>query len=210
MNTPLFYGIATGFVMSISLGAIFFLLVQAGLVGGVKKGLPLALGVISGDFLYIILALHFSEFITQQLNEYRVWISLGGSLVFFGLAVQHFLHHQRSKGDGGFELRISQMKEQQLFVKALTINLLNPVNIVWWLGLFSLPPGSGFDYSDKWIFGMAALATVFATELGVSWGASKIKVYLTDERIRHLDFFLGLLFSGMGIYLLTFLKDVLF
>ena len=79
MNTPLFYGIATGFVMSISLGAIFFLLVQAGLVGGVKKGLPLALGVISGDFLYIILALHFSEFITQQLNEYRVWISLGGS-----------------------------------------------------------------------------------------------------------------------------------
>jgi threonine/homoserine/homoserine lactone efflux protein len=132
MNTPLFYGIATGFVMSVSLGAIFFLLVQAGLVGGVKKGLPLALGVISGDFLYIVLALHFSEFITQQLNEYRVWISLIGSLVFFGLAIQHFLHHQRSKADGGFELRLNQMQDKQLFLKALTINLLNPVNIVWW------------------------------------------------------------------------------
>jgi len=83
MNTPLLYGLVTGFVMSISLGAIFFLLVQAGLVGGVKKGLPLALGVITGDFLYILLALHFSEFITHQLNEYRVWISLVGSLVFF-------------------------------------------------------------------------------------------------------------------------------
>jgi threonine/homoserine/homoserine lactone efflux protein len=208
MNTPLFYGIATGFVMSVSLGAIFFLLVQAGLVGGVKKGLPLALGVISGDFLYIVLALHFSEFITQQLNEYRVWISLIGSLVFFGLAIQHFLHHQRSKADGGFELRLNQMQDKQLFLKALTINLLNPVNIVWWLGLFSLPPGSGFDYNGKWVFGIAALATVFTTELGVSWGASKIKHYLTEERIRHLDLVLGLLFLGMGIYLLTFCTEI--
>jgi threonine/homoserine/homoserine lactone efflux protein len=208
MNTPLLYGLVTGFVMSISLGAIFFLLVQAGLVGGVKKGFPLALGVITGDFLYILLALHFSESITQQLNEYRVWISLVGSLVFFGLAIQHFLHHQRSKKDGGFELRINQMHDKQLFIKALTINMLNPVNIVWWLGLFSLPPGSGFDYNGKWVFGLAALSTVFLTELGVSWGASKIKHYLTEERIRHLDLVLGLLFSGMGIYLLTFLKDL--
>ncbi len=208
MNTPLLYGLVTGFVMSVSLGAIFFLLVQAGLVGGLKKGLPLAFGVITGDFLYILLALHFSEFITQQLNEYRVWISLVGSLVFFCLAIQHFLHHHRSKKDGGVELRINQMQDKQLFIKALTINLLNPINIVWWLGLFSLPPGSGFNYNGKWVFGLAALFAVFITELGVSWGASKIKHYLTDERIRHLDLVLGLLFSGMGIYLLTFLEDL--
>ncbi len=208
MNTPLLYGLVTGFVMSVSLGAIFFLLVQAGLVGGLKKGLPLAFGVITGDFLYILLALHFSEFITQQLNEYRVWISLVGSLVFFCLAIQHFLHHHRSKKDGGVELRINQMQDKQLFIKALTINLLNPINIVWWLGLFSLPPGSGFNYNGKWVFGLAALFAVFITELGVAWGASKIKHYLTDERIRHLDLVLGLLFSGMGIYLLTFLEDL--
>ena len=86
------------------------------------------------------------------------------------------------------------MKDKQLFIKALTINLLNPVNIVWWLGLFSLPPGSGFNYNGKWVFGLAALFSVFISELGVSWGASKIKQYLTDERIRHLDLVLGLLF----------------
>ena len=195
--------------MSISLGAIFFLLIQAGLSGGVKKGLPLALGVITGDFIYVLLALHFSEFITEQLNEYKVWISFLGSIVFFGLAILHFFYYRRSKKDESFETRNDQMQDNKLFIKALTINLLNPVNIVWWLGLFSLPPGSGFDYNGKWVFGLAALSTVFLTELGVSWGASKIKPYLTEARIRHLDLVLGLLFSGMGIYLLTYLKDLL-
>ncbi len=209
MNTPLVYGLVTGFVMSISLGAIFFLLIQAGLAGGVKKGMPLALGVITGDFIYVLLALHFSEFITEQLNEYKVWISMLGSVVFFGLSMWHFVYYRRSKKDASFETRSDQMQDSKLFIKALTINLLNPVNIVWWLGLFSLPPGSGFDYHEKWVFGLAALATVFVTELGVSWGAGKIKHYLTDDRIRHLDLVLGCLFLGMGIYLLTFLKDIL-
>lgn len=209
MNTPLVYGLVTGFVMSISLGAIFFLLIQAGLAGGVKKGMPLALGVITGDFIYVLLALHFSEFITEQLNEYKVWISMLGSVVFFGLSMWHFVYYRRSKKDASFETRSDQMQDSKLFIKALTINLLNPVNIVWWLGLFSLPPGSGFDYHEKWVFGLAALATVFVTELGVSWGAGKIKHYLTEDRIRHLDLVLGCLFLGMGIYLLTFLKDIL-
>jgi len=209
MNTPLFYGLITGFVMSISLGAIFFLLVQAGLAGGQKKGLPLAVGVITGDFIYVLLALHFSEFITEQLNEYKVWISLVGSLAFLGLAIQHFyIYHQRSKKDGAFESGNNQMQDKQLFVKALTINLLNPVNVVWWLGLFSLPPGSGFDYHGKWVFGLSALTSVFLSELGVAWGAGKIKHYLTEERIRHLDLILGVTFFGMGVYLLTFLKDL--
>jgi threonine/homoserine/homoserine lactone efflux protein len=101
------------------------------------------------------------------------------------------------------------MEDSTLFIKSLTINLLNPVNIVWWLGLFSLPPGLGFDYHEKWVFGISTLTTVFVTELGISWGAGKVKRFLTNERIRHLDLVLGCLFLGMGIYLLTFLKDIL-
>jgi arginine exporter protein ArgO len=66
-----------------------------------------------------------------------------------------------------------------------------------------LPPAADFSYSGKWIFGIAALATVLFTELGVAWGAGKIKGYLTEDRIRQIDLFLALLFFGMGIYLFT-------
>ena len=45
------YGLTTGFVMSVSLGVVFFMLIQAGLIGGIRKGLPIALGVILGDLI---------------------------------------------------------------------------------------------------------------------------------------------------------------
>ena len=93
------------------------------------------------------------------------------------------------------------MKDWQLWLKSFAINVLNPVNIAWWLSLYSLPPAADFSYSGKWIFGVAALTTVLFTELGVAWGAGKIKGYLTESRIRQIDLFLALLFFGMGIYL---------
>jgi threonine/homoserine/homoserine lactone efflux protein len=95
------------------------------------------------------------------------------------------------------------MKDWQLALKSFAINIVNPVNIAWWLSLYSLPPAADFDYSGKWIFGVAALATVFVTEIGVAWGSGKIKNYLTEQRIKQIDLFLALLFFGMGIYLIT-------
>lgn len=202
MLAPIFFGLGTGFVMSVSLGAVFFLLIQAGLVGGWRKGLPLALGVIAGDLIYVTLALHFSEAITETLVLYRGHIAKAGAVVFWIMAVVHVFHHQKSKSQG-LDERLLQMKDWQLWLKSFAINVLNPVNIAWWLSLYSLPPAADFGYSGKWIFGIVTLFTVLTTELGVAWGAGKIKNYLTDGRIRQIDLFLALLFLGMGIYLFT-------
>jgi len=202
MLAPLIFGLGTGFVMSISLGAVFFLLIQAGLAGGWRKGLPLALGVIVGDMIYVTLALHFSEAITESLVSYRSKIALCGALVFWILAVIHIFHHQKAKSNG-IDERLMQMKDWQLWLKSFAINVLNPVNIAWWLSLYSLPPAADFTYSGKWLFGITTLATVFCTELGVAWGAGKIKNYLTEARIRQIDLFLAVLFFGMGVYLMT-------
>lgn len=202
MLAPIIFGIGTGFIMSISLGAIFFLLIQAGLVGGWRKGLPLSIGVILGDLIYVTIALHFSEAITEYLTEYRGTIAAVGGVVFFGLGIQHLLHHQKAKKQG-IDDRLLLMKDWQLGLKSFAINIVNPVNIAWWLSLYSLPPAADFDYSGKWIFGFAALATVFVTEIVVAWGSGKIKNYLTEQRIKQIDLFLAVLFFGMGIYLIT-------
>lgn len=202
MLAPIIFGFGTGFVMSISLGAVFFLLIQAGLAGGWRKGLPLALGVIAGDLIYVTLALHFSEAITETLVLYRSKIAFFGAVVFWILAAIHVFHHQKAKNQG-LDERLMQMKDWQLWIKSFAINVVNPVNIAWWLSLYSLPPAADFSYVGKWVFGATTLLTVLLTELGVAWGAGKIKSYLTEARIRQIDLFLALLFFGMGIYLFT-------
>ncbi len=201
MITPIIFGIFTGFVMSISLGAVFFLLVQAGLMGGLRKGIPLAIGVIFGDFICMVLALEFSDFITNFLTDYKLEISILGTLVFFTLAFHHFFHHYKSKNDG-LEMRLANMSNLQMGFKSFAINMANPVNVVWWLGLYTLPPGAEFDYYSKWVFGITVIASVFVTELCISWSAGKLKLYLTEDRIKQLDLIIGLLFSCMGLYLL--------
>ena len=86
MWAPIVFGLGTGFVMSISLGAVFFLLIQAGLAGGWRKGLPLALGVIVGDMIYVAVALHFSEAITESLVTYRSVIAVCGALALLNIS----------------------------------------------------------------------------------------------------------------------------
>ena len=202
MLAPIFFGIGTGFVMSISLGAVFFLLIQAGLAGGWRKGLPLALGVIAGDLIYVTLSLHFSAAITETLVNYRGVIAKLGAIVFFILAIVHVFNHQKVKAQG-LDERLLQMKDWQLWLKSFAINVLNPVNIAGWLRLYSLPPAADLSYSGKWIFGITTLAMVLGTELGGAGGAGKIKGYLTESRIRQMELFLAVLFLAMGVYLFT-------
>jgi len=136
------------------------------------------------------------------LVNYRGVIAKLGAIVFFILAIVHVFNHQKVKAQG-LDERLLQMKDWQLWLKSFAINVLNPVNIAWWLSLYSLPPAADFSYSGKWIFGITTLAMVLCTELGVAWGAGKIKGYLTESRIRQMDLFLAVLFLAMGVYLFT-------
>lgn len=199
MLTSILYGIVAGFLASCSLGVVFFSLIQAGLSGGIRKGLPLSLGVLFGDCIYVCFAIHFSEAITQFIKSYEVIITIIGALVFFGVGIFHIFNHHQSKSLGE-DIRFVEKSNWGLFVKGLAINMANPVNIAIWLGLYNLPPASGFDYTSKWVFGCSALSMIFISEMGIAWGAGKIKKYLTDSRLRLMDLFLGLLFIAMGLY----------
>jgi threonine/homoserine/homoserine lactone efflux protein len=50
---PALFGLLTGFMMSILLGVVFFLLIQAGIQYGTKKGVIIAAGVVAGDLIFL-------------------------------------------------------------------------------------------------------------------------------------------------------------
>ena len=68
---PLLYGIGTGFMMSVMLGAIFFMLIQTGVKHGYKKAFIIASGVIVCDILFVILAISFTGLIRDFLKAER-------------------------------------------------------------------------------------------------------------------------------------------
>lgn len=197
---PFLYGIGTGFLMSVLLGVVFFMLIQAGLKHHWKKGITIASGVIAGDIIYVVLAIGFTGYISMFLRDHQNSISLIGGLVLCIMGISTFLSTRKIHEDAG---QMSKMRHaSDFFIKPFFINLLNPANAAWWLGLYSIPPAVGYDMPAKIAFAAGAVGTVFFTEIGVAAGASRLKKYITESTLKKVDLTVGAVLVLFGLRLL--------
>ncbi len=196
---PLFYGMLAGFMMSILLGVIFFMLIQAGIQHGTRKGVIIASGVISGDIIFVSLAIGFTSGISLFLKQHEQSIAfIGGSLLLLMGVSMWFKKRKTTQTPDVTGLKSAR----DFFVKPFIINLLNPANAAWWLGLYSMPPAASYETAQKITFAAGAITTVFATEVGVAAGASKLKKYIRENWLKKVDKVVGLVMFLIGIKLI--------
>ncbi len=195
---PLFYGIGTGFLMSVLLGVIFFMLIQVGLKHGWKHGITIAFGVITGDILFVVLAIGFTAYISAFLKTQEHTASIIGGLVLLVMGLSTIF----KKRNLTQETELSGMrKARDFYLKPFIINLLNPANAAWWLGLYSMPPAVNYNLQQKIVFAFGAVLTVFFTEVGIAATASRLKSYITPKILKNVDYAAGLVLLAFGIKL---------
>jgi len=187
--------------MSVLLGVIFFMLIQVGIKHDWKKGFTIAAGVISGDILFVIFAIGFTGIIQKFLESNGNAISICGGLVLLIMAVTTFVQGRGNIGIG--ENTSGLQNARDFYLKPFIINLLNPANAAWWLGLYSIPPALDYDISQKIIFAVGAVSTIFFTEVGVAFGASKLKNLLTKKLLKRVDYVVGTALVFFGIRLIA-------
>lgn len=188
-----------GFLMSVLLGVIFFMLIQAGIRHGYKKGFSIAAGVITGDIIFIILAIGFTGYISQFLTEHENQVSMLGGAVLVIMGAAAFMKRRELDTME----KPSRMKStRDYFLKPFFINLLNPANAAWWLGLFSIPPALNYQTDQKIIFASGAVLTVFFTEVGVAAAASGLKKYIRPRTLKMVDTTVGVVLLLVGARLL--------
>ena len=183
--------------MSILLGAIFFMLIQAGLQHGYKKAYIIASGVITGDIIFITITISFTAFISLFLKEHKTAIFLVGGILItlMGIIALFKKPTEIEKQSSGFG------NAKDYYIKPFLVNFLNPGNAAWWLGLYSLPPASDYLLNQKIAFACGAVLTVFFTEIGVAYGASKLKKYMSTKILKRVDIFAGIFFILLGMRL---------
>ncbi len=195
---PLFYGIVTGFLTSVLLGVIFFMLIQVGLKHGWKHGITIAFGVITGDILFVVLAIGFTAYISAFLKTQEHTASIIGGLVLLVMGLTTIF----KKRNLTQETELSGMrKARDFYLKPFIINLLNPANAAWWLGLYSMPPAVNYNLQQKIVFAFGAVLTVFFTEVGIAATASRLKSYITPKILKNVDYAAGLVLLAFGIKL---------
>lgn len=179
--------------MSVLLGVIFFLLIQTGIKYGWKKAIPIALGVICGDLIYIILSLNVSNALQEFLEVNKTSVGIAGSIALFAFGTMHFLKKRTEEVD--FEKQRGKLgNARDFFLKPFVINLLNPGNALIWLGLYSNPPASQYLQPQKYLFALGALLAIFITEIAIAVGAQKLKAFTTPKILNRADLVLGVVF----------------
>lgn len=192
-------GFISGCLVSISLGFIFFMLIETAISRGWKASFQIILAVLMGDSILLGLALLFSQSLSQTLHEFGTVLHLIAGLMFIGMGLYQFTHPRTAPGS-------SNRGESALFLRALLINLGNPSNWTFWLVLYSAPPVSRANAMGQWVFGASALASIVVCSAVVSMLASKTGKYLPDKSVLRINQVVSLGLLAVGVYWLLFAR----
>jgi L-lysine exporter family protein LysE/ArgO len=193
-------GFVTGMALSLMLGTVFFSLLRNSLQYGYKSGFFIAAGVVACDVIFISLAL-LSDGFAIFLKNYQMQISIVGGIVLIIMGAVMIIKANPKMMEGklmGEEKRSNWL----FFMNGFLLNLLNPVNFFSWLAISTMLT-IRFNYTlhDKTYFFLASLCAIFLVEILVSFGASKIKQWVTQKVLKRVNQISGLIFIGIGIKL---------
>lgn len=201
-------GIVTGFILSIMIGPVFFVLLETSIRKGVKSAIVFDAGVLVSDLIYILIAyVFYSEVanLTEGTNNEIAQI-IGGALFFIYGIVTFFkkLKHPELDEDG--KIIRNQKDYVLLFIKGFLLNFANPLVIFYWFSVMTLATKSSKlphgDSAPVLFFLGIILVTFFSIDLLKIFGAKRLQPLVTDNLLKALNQLIGIVFVGFGIFLL--------
>lgn len=191
----IFGGFITGLLLSIFVGATFFMLIETSMTRGFRAALWFDLGVVSSDASIIVAVYFFASWIDRMIikNEY---FNLIGGIIFIVFGLNYIL--SRNKDDAG---KVVRKKNVRLFLNGYLINLLNPAVALFWLGTMAISI-TKFKYSgtEVLMYYGTALITMATIDVIKAYFSYKLSTFIHSKILRIIYVCSGLLMVGLGIF----------
>ena len=212
-----FQAFGIGFLLSVMIGPVFFVLLETSITKGVKSALAIDFGVLISDILYVIFASIFVDQIKSLgTGDNKIIFGLIGGSIFIGYGVYNLLKKQSNfknlENPEVVELTASiaatnsQTKDYFLLgLKGFLLNLANPLVIFYWMSVLSLaaqltPIHSNFPW--EFIFVGIVILTFFGIDILKILAAKKLRPLVTPNLLNALNRLIGIIFSLFGIFLI--------
>lgn len=190
-------GLLTGLLLSIFVGATFFMLIETSMTRGFRAAVWFDAGVLLCDAMVITGVYFFTAWITRTL-VHNVYFDLAGGLVFMGFGVNYIITRKKNEN-------LPQVRNHnaRIFLNGFFINLLNPSVIIFWLGTMALTL-SQFNLTGREtiVYFGSALLTVAITDILKAYFAYKLSNVLNNSILRRVYVLSGLLMIGLGAYII--------
>ena len=211
-----------GFLLSVMVGPIFFLLLETSITKGIRSALALDFGVLVSDIIYVLIAVMFVEQIKGLIAGNKLMFSVigGGIFVIYGVISLvkkvAILDNQKLEGMDAASPEISR---QQIYtkdyvflgLKGFVLNFANPMVIFYWVSVASVANNAVPDEnSTTWAFVFlgVVLLTFFSVDVLKIIAAKKIRPLVNQHLLNALNRLIGIVFTIFGIFLILqfFLK----
>lgn len=200
-------GVVTGFILSIMIGPVFFVLLETSITKGVKAALALDFGVLLSDLLYILIAyVFYSEVSNLGSKDNRQVLNLVGGALFLGYGILNFL--KKTQYDESAETSLSIPNSKGMFVlmvKGFLLNLANPMVIFYWFSIMTLGASYVKESSTEFpivYFLSVILLTFFSVDILKIIGAKYLRPLVTTKLLNGLNKLIGIVFSLFGLFLI--------
>lgn len=193
-------GMATGVVLSLMLGTVFFSLIRNSILFGYRTGIYIAAGVILCDVMFIGLALLSTGF-AAFLKTYQTAVSVTAGFILTGMGAYMMLH-AKPKDTEGKAFEAKSRNPFYYMANGFLLNVLNPVNFFSWLAISSvLTLKMNYGLNQQLLYFAACLSSIFVMEFGIAYFASLLKKYISNKVIQRINLISGLVFVLAGIRL---------
>ena len=202
-------GIVYGFLLSIMVGPVFFVLLETSIRKGVKAAIAFDIGVILNDILYIAIAFVFYNQVKQlQTGDDNSVIRIIGGVLFLAYGIHNFM--KKVKGiqipnvDG---FTGHTFKDYALLsLKGFVLNLANPMVVFYWFSIMTLgakDAAEGGNSSSMLFFLGAIIVTFFSIDVLKIIGAKSLRPLITDKVLKGLNRLVGIVFVAFGVVLIA-------
>ena len=205
----IFQAIGIGFLLSVMVGPVFFVLLETSITKGARSALMLDLGVFISDIIYILFAFIFAtqikNFTDNTVNNNILLAVIGGAL-FLGYGLYILLKKQKNNLNVIDKRNsIPQANYLVLFIKGFMLNLANPAVLFYWIGIIA--QGNmvvGKDSTVKvFIFVFIVLTTYFSLDVLKIITAKKLRPFVTDTVLKAFNNLIGIVFIAFGLFLIV-------
>jgi threonine/homoserine/homoserine lactone efflux protein len=208
MSALVLKGVVTGFILSIMIGPVFFVLLETSIRRGVKAAIAFDVGVLLSDVMYILIAyVFYSEVSALSAGESQGILKLigGGLFLIYGV-VTFFKKPKEVKVDSVGNVIHGYGDYVLLVLKGFVLNIANPLVIFYWFSVMTLGAKSTADgdhhNTSIMYFLSVILITFFSVDIMKIFGAKKLRPLVTDKLLRALNQLIGIVFAVFGVFLI--------
>lgn len=204
--------IGIGFLLSVMVGPVFFILLETSVTKGIRAALALDIGVFISDILYILFALSFVDQISSiNSGENKLIFGFIGGSIFIIYGTFYFFKKSKMADltleaeNTSKEVGAAPKDYLLLGLKGFILNIANPAVIFYWLSILSLAAQSVPDNTknpNTWIllFLSILLGTYFSIDVLKVITAKRLRTLVNQNLLNALNILIGLIFFLTGVF----------